>query len=152
MPIGPMKCCMLGVSRKGTASGDAMRGWPAVFAGMPGRTSLSAIWPEPREMWKRDGVRLERASTYVMKLDAAIWSVNSLRKRHSSVGPLIVRRKYCEGLAMPGAEREGTYAGDGVLWHELRADLVEEFLAERDTLLTWGLCGMQSHQHLTNDT
>ena len=96
VPIGPMKCCMFGVRRNGTASDDAMTGC-AALSGMPGSTSLSATCPDAREMWKRDGVRLDSASTYVMKHDAAICSVNSFRKRHSSVGPLIARWKYCVG-------------------------------------------------------
>lgn len=70
-PVFVMKCCMLGVSRNGTASEDVMMGVPAAVAVRlafgawlkvetscaPGKISDMYIPPVFRENWNRDGAR-----------------------------------------------------------------------------------------------
>ena len=70
-PVFVMKCCILGVSRNGTASEDVMIGVPAAVAVRlafgawskveticaPGNISDMYIPPVFRENWNRDGAR-----------------------------------------------------------------------------------------------
>lgn len=60
----------------------------------PGKSSVIAMSPVARDMWKRPGCRLERQRTYVMKLDEATWVANCFLIRQSSLGPSIVRIIY----------------------------------------------------------
>jgi hypothetical protein len=91
-PVLVMKCCMLGVSRKGTASVDVMIGLPDEVAG---RISVMYIPPVFRESWKRDGARPCRQHMYVRNMFAADWIENCLRISHKLSGSFIVLTMYC---------------------------------------------------------
>lgn len=91
-PIGVMKCCMLGVRRKGTGSEFANSGLPGAW---PGTRSDVNIWPPARLTSKLDGVRRPMLKMYVWKMKAAMCSVNCLRVCQRSLADDVERRKYC---------------------------------------------------------